>query len=259
LLPTSIRITPHGDGRLSAFKKAVIAVGQVLFWLGDLVVVPAFHFMWYYSPGTWYRNTFLGYNIQQCPPDLQLYQELIYRLRPAFVVQTGVSGDGSILYFASMLDLIGAPPSTIVIGIAIKLTDAARTLSHPCIRLFEGNAVDPELVRHIKQCVPAGGGLVVLDSDHTKSDVLAELHAYNELVADDSYLAVEDTNINGHPVFPLFGARPLRGRRRVSQKQLELRSRRRVVATKQVLVSPARVAAAHPCGTRLMPLIRATS
>src|SRR6266581_8524351 len=64
-----------------------------------------------------------------------------------------------------------------------SLTAAARSLSHPRIRLFEGSSTDAELGARVKRELPAGGGLVILDSDHTKQHGLAELNAYKDLVA----------------------------------------------------------------------------
>lgn len=50
--------------------------------------------------------------------------------------------------------------------------------------------------------------MVILDSDHSKENVLNELHIYSKYVNKNSYIIVEDSIVNGHPTFPSHGPGP---------------------------------------------------
>ncbi|MGZ3423101.1 MAG: CmcI family methyltransferase [Polyangiales bacterium] len=171
-------------------------------------IVDSFHHLYYDAADTWQKNTFLGHTILQLPSDMWLYQEIVYREKPQFILQTGVKEGGSVVYFAHLLDIVGAPASAKVVGVDILLTEAAKSIKHPRVHLIEGSSVDTKTIDEVKKHCSEGSGLVSLDSDHTRNHVLKELELYWPFVAVDGHLVVEDTNINGHPVAPEFGPGP---------------------------------------------------
>lgn len=176
---------------------------QYLRWLSD-----RFHRAYYGMPATWKDMWYFGHRVFQYPGDLWLYQQIIYHTRPAYIIQTGVAGGGSLLYFAHMLDLLGADKTAVVVGIDVSLSPSARQLQHSRIHLIEGNSTDAQTVQRVAALLPPGQGLVSLDSDHSCAHVRQELDLYQQFVGPGGYLVVEDTNLNGHPVWSTYGAGP---------------------------------------------------
>ena len=150
-----------------------------------------------------YNFRWLGRPIIQFPQDVFAMQEIIWRVRPDMVIETGVAHGGSLVFYASMLELIGGPGE--VVGIDIEIRPANRTAieDHPMfgrIHLIERSSVDPLTVQRV-HALTAGKQrvLVVLDSNHTHDHVLEELRLYSPLVTKDSYLVVFDTIIEHMP------------------------------------------------------------
>ena len=173
-------------------------------------IARAYHRNWYEAGNTWMHSKWMGFHIQQCPLDLQRYQELIFRLKPRAIVQTGVNQGGSLLFFAHMLDALGGPHSDgIVIGIDIQLSARAKELDHSRIHLIEGDSKGVDVLNRVRELVGDRSPILVsLDSDHRCDHVLGELRAFAPLVGPGGALVIEDTNLNGHPVLPHFGPGP---------------------------------------------------
>lgn len=170
-------------------------------------LIDAFHQLYYHHLG-WDNNHWQGFQIKQCPFDLMSYQSLIYQIQPRTIVQTGIAGGGSLLFFAHMLDMQNAPVEAKVIGIDQILRSEALKLKHPRIEMIQGNSTDPQVLAEIQQRLIPGRRLISLDSDHHASHVRAELEAFTPLLHKGDFLVVEDTNLNGHPVFRNFGPGP---------------------------------------------------
>lgn len=147
----------------------------------------------------------LGVRTDKCPLDLWIYQELLHELRPGLIVETGTAFGGSALYFASLCDLLGHGRV-----VTIDVQPQEHRPEHPRLEYYTGSSVAPETVEHVRKLAEeAGTVLVVLDSDHRKEHVLEELRLYAPIVTPGSYLVVEDTILNGHPVSPEFGPGPM--------------------------------------------------
>lgn len=149
--------------------------------------------------------SYLGYEMFKCPLDLWIYQEIITKERPDVIVETGTYKGGSALYLASICDMLGHGE---VLTVDIDVTHAALRPKHPRITYFTGSSADPAIVAAITARVAGRKAMVILDADHARDHVLAELLAYRALVQPGGWMIVEDTNINGHPTYPEFGPGP---------------------------------------------------
>jgi cephalosporin hydroxylase len=155
---------------------------------------------------TWNNTTWLGVPLWKNPLDLWVYQEIIFEVKPALIIETGTWRGGSAFYFASLLDLIGSGKI-----VTIDHSAGKGRPEHPRIEYVTGSSVSPEAVDLVRARVADAGGpiLIILDSDHRREHVAEELRLLSEFVTPGSYLIVEDTNINGHPVNPFFGPGPM--------------------------------------------------
>jgi cephalosporin hydroxylase len=171
-------------------------------------VVDRFHEAFYadgLKGGTWADMRFLGVPIRKNPFDLWIYQELIAEIRPDLVIESGTRFGGSAYYFARLLDLLGT-------GRVVTIdTDGETTRpEHPRITYLTGSSTSEQVLADVRKAAAASERVLVsLDADHSASHVLDELHAYSPLVTPGSYIVVEDTNVNGHPVDPTFGPGPM--------------------------------------------------
>lgn len=176
-------------------------------------LIEDFHRLWYTEAQrglTWGGTGYFGTKLWKMPSDLWLYQELIWEVRPELIIETGTAFGGSALYLAHLLDQIGHGRV-----LSIDLQPPLKTYPrHPRISYLGGYssthlvAVKAAGLAAIEAVSGKGAVMVILDSDHSQKHVLQELKCYASLVTPSSYLVVEDTNVNGHPVFPEHGPGP---------------------------------------------------
>lgn len=165
-----------------------------------------FHKLYYHSPSRPWLNTYwLGIPVLKCPLDVWIYQEIIHEIKPDVIIECGTYKGGSALFFAAVCDFIKHGRV-----ITIDIQEDAQRPQHERITYLLGSSIAPEVVARARALLqPNENIMVVLDSDHSMPHVLQEMKSYSELVTHGSYLIVEDTSINGHPVAPQYGPGPM--------------------------------------------------
>jgi cephalosporin hydroxylase len=142
-----------------------------------------------------YEPTWLDRPIIQFPTDIVAIQELLWRIRPDVVIETGVAHGGSLMLSASILELIGKG-KVIGVDIEIRSHNRAAIEAHPLsrrIELIEGSSVSPDTIAAVRAAAAGAKTVAVfLDSNHTEAHVLQELELYAPLVTPGSYLVAHD-------------------------------------------------------------------
>lgn len=150
-----------------------------------------------------YNYTWMGRPIIKFPSDILLMQEIIWDIKPDLIIETGIAHGGSIVFSASMLELLGGDREVVAVDIDIRQHNREKIEAHPMakrIHMIEGSSTDPAVLDQIreraqgKQCV-----MVALDSLHTHAHVLEEMRLYAPLVTVGSYMVLPDTFIEYFP------------------------------------------------------------
>ncbi len=148
-----------------------------------------------------YNWSWMGRPVIQNPVDMFAMQEIIWRTKPDLIIETGVAHGGSLVFYASMLELIGNG-EILGIDIDIRPHNRAAIESHSMskrIRLFQGSSIDETTIAFVREHAKSRRTMVCLDSMHTHEHVLAELNAYAEFVSSGCYLVVFDTVVEQLP------------------------------------------------------------
>ncbi len=150
-----------------------------------------------------YHFTWLGCSIIQFPQDVIAMQEIIWQVKPDLIIETGIAHGGSLIFYASMLELLGDDGQVLGIDIDIRKHNRMKIEKHPMfkrITMFEGSSIDLDIVKKVYDFARNKKSiLVVLDSMHTHEHVLKELELYSSLVTNNNYLVVYDTVIENMP------------------------------------------------------------
>jgi cephalosporin hydroxylase len=158
-----------------------------------------------------YNFTWMGRPIIKFPNDMIAQQELVWRTKPDLIIETGIAHGGSIIFSASLLELIGKGQ---VVGIDIDIRKHNRTEieSHPMakrITMIEGGSTDPNVFSQVETLAKdAASVMVILDSNHSHQHVLDELHLYSRLVTVGNYIILPDTFIQFFPKGYYSSTRP---------------------------------------------------
>jgi cephalosporin hydroxylase len=151
-----------------------------------------------------YNFTWMGRPIIQYPQDIVAMQEIIWKVKPDLIIETGIAHGGSLIMYASFMEMMGIENGCVLgIDIDIRKHNRGEIEKHPMfkrIRMLEGSSLNKQIADKVKTFAKNYQTImVVLDSNHTHDHVLTELELYSSLVSKDSYCVVFDTIVEDMP------------------------------------------------------------
>lgn len=159
-----------------------------------------------------YNFSWMGRPIIAYPQDMIAMQEIIWEVQPDLIIETGIAHGGSIIYYASLLELIGKNGRVLGIDIDIRAHNRALIEGHPMykrIDMIEGSSIDPHIAEQVYSIAKKYNKILVcLDSNHTHDHVLEELKLYTPIVSLNSYCVVFDTIVEFLPENYMPDGRP---------------------------------------------------
>jgi cephalosporin hydroxylase len=155
------------------------------------------------TPKYSYNFFWLGRPIIQYPQDIIAMQEIIWQVKPDLIIETGIAHGGTLIFYASIMELLGGDGQVLGIDIDIREHNRKVIEAHPMfkrITMIEGSSVDEDIAKQVHDFAGEKQNILVcLDSMHTHDHVLKELKLYSPLVTKGSYLVVFDTIIEDMP------------------------------------------------------------
>lgn len=176
--------------------------------MGNIDPTEEYH-KWYYDTEVWEDVRFMGVVTNKSVSDMWNYQEILFELKPSLIVEFGTRFGGSALYFS----VIGRSINPDIRVLSVDITHAEvdpKVPETPAVQLLTMSSADARVGEEIARLREQAPGKVffILDSDHSKQHVLAELELLRGVIRAGDYVVVEDGNINGNPVLPGWGEGP---------------------------------------------------
>ena len=202
---------------MSKFLRDLRELGRLINVIGNSWIrptapkdAPDAYQRWYYERQVHTRVRYLGHATMKSVSDLWNYQEIIFDLKPALIVELGTYAGGSALYFSHLLKSMSGHRHLLTVDISRDAV-ASEVLRDPGIEFMLASSCSDGVAQRIQalQKEFPGPMFIIIDSDHGKKHVLAEMIMLRALIRTGDYFIVEDSNINGHPVLPGWGPRSI--------------------------------------------------